>query len=98
MTDTQSLYDKAIEARDTIHISVILGFLEGQGYKIIKEGEFICEVVPPRELGIGTYKSKLDRDGYPIDQYQILLDAVDDIIYRLEQTINKLENNLSQSN
>ena len=40
MTDTQSLYDKAIEARDTLHISVILDFLEGQGYKIIKDGEF----------------------------------------------------------
>jgi len=94
MTDTQSLYDKAIEARDTLDISVILEFLENQGYEIIEEGEFILEVVPPEEFNIDTYKSKLDTDGYPIDQYQILIDAVKDFIKRLEQTIDKLENNL----
>ena len=94
MTDKQSLYNKAIEARYTIKLSVITGFLESQKYEIVKNGEFIVEVVPPKKSGIGTYKSELDSDGYPIDQYQILLNAVDDIISRLEQTINKLENNL----
>lgn len=94
MTDKQSLYNKAIEARYTIKLSVITGFLESQEYKIVKKGESIVEVVPPEDSGIDTYKSDLDSDGYPIDQYQILLNAVDDIITRLEQTINKLENNL----
>ena len=94
MTDKQSLYNKAIEARYTIKLSVITGFLESLKYEIVKNGEFIVEVVPPEGSGIGTYKSELDSDGYPIDQYQILLNAVDDIISRLEQTINKLENNL----
>ena len=94
MADTQSLYNKAIEARYTTRLSVTKGFLIDQKYKIVKKGEFIVEVVPPKESGIGTYKSELDSEGYPINQYQILLDAVDDIIDRLEQTITKLENNL----
>ena len=94
MTDTQSLYNKAIEARYTTKLSVIKGFLRSQNYEIVKKGEFIVEVVPPEDSGIGTYKSDLDSDGYPIDQYQILLNAVDDIICGLEQTIKKLENNL----
>ena len=94
MTDKQSLYNKAIEARYTIKLSVITGFLESQKYEIVKKGESIVEVVPPEGSGIDTYKSELDSDGYPIDQYQILLNAVEDIISRLEQTINKLENNL----
>ena len=94
MTDTQSLYNKAIEARYTTKLSVIKEFLKGQNYKIVKKGEFIVEVVPPKESGIGTYKSDLNSEGNPIDEYQILFNAVDDVIDRLEQTINKLENNL----
>ena len=94
MTDTQSLYDKAIEARHTTRLSKTKNFLKDQNYQIIEEGEFIFEVVPPEEFSMGTYKSELDDNGHPIDEYQILFDAVDDFIDRLKKIIDKLENNL----